>query len=309
MVVGIHNSGNNCFAIASIQLLARAFNPDLIEEIKNPFTLSSVWKDMVKKLITPTNVYSYLNINHFLNVLITNSNGLFQLGRQEDSNEFILYFLDKLSSDTKNITQLPTRKYYNMLVSTIQDNQITNKTRIGETLTKFIKAFDNYESAGWCNRFNWIGCSVVMEKNSSYSTTIEYLTSLFIPITSNQLLDCINIELRGEILENDKLRKLFIWHFPEYLLISLKRFNQNGTKNLDMVYCPLLMDLTHLEFNNTPAKYMLVGYVSHQGSVNQGHYYTVVIENNKIWRLDDDNVCEINNIDDSGAYIIMYKRI
>ena len=113
---------------------------------------------------------------------------------------------------------------------------------------------------------------------------------------------------------------------PRFLLVQLKRFEQvYGLKNkkLNSYYkFPLLLNME--KYINDKCMYQLKGVVIHVGTLNSGHYYSL-IKNNDHWiRFDDTNIepfdptdleneafgYEIEGADENSrnAYILLYKR-
>lgn len=318
-MIGIQNRNNKCFAISSFQLLARAFDKDYLLQFNlQDDTLCSLWKDTVLKLrydlIRCDENYN-LNIGYFIDTIVFNSNHLFTLGKEEDSSEFLLYLIDKLSSNTKNLIQ-PNLHHHDYLLNLLIINKLDNTSKIGKILWELINSFKHYmkpeNNIGWCDKFNWFGCWILINNNGEYSINIEQMTSLILPIYGNNLLDCITNYFKKEIVDcngEQKIKQLFIWYFPNYLIITLNRFNQNGQKNNNFIDCPTQIDLTHLEFNNVISKYNLVGCICHVGNTNGGHYYSIVFDDNQWWKIDDESVVKLNQFNSNNAYILMYERI
>ena len=146
------------------------------------------------------------------------------------------------------------------------------------------------------------------------------------------LQESLSSYTRGEVLDGDNkykveeydtripiLRRSSIYKTSEYLIVHLKRFDfcyQTFTKKklTDYFEFPFLLDLseyTHskvlskdkrgffdtkqVEIEEQPAenfKYNLKGIVIHSGTTEGGHYYSIIKENGKWWKCDDNRITE-----------------
>ncbi|KAM0678759.1 Ubiquitin carboxyl-terminal hydrolase 51 [Binucleata daphniae] len=92
---------------------------------------------------------------------------------------------------------------------------------------------------------------------------------------------------------------------PEVLVISVKRFeikNSKASKISDFIYNNLSIDLN----NNV---YKLQGYIKHIGNMRDGHYVSVINNNNKFYTYDDDKIEEETGYYESienESYLIFY---
>jgi ubiquitin C-terminal hydrolase len=302
MVNGLINNGNKCFALSSVQLLSRAY-----VDTNNNYTVGSLpfaWLNIVHTLTSNNN--QLFNISNFINQIIHNSNGLFTLNNQEDSNEFIIYFISKLNTQLKPMRDCNN---YNLLKKYI--GKTSNNPRLYKILSSFIKSFE--EEKEWDNLFDWYGCWNMLSTNGEQSVSIEKFNSLMLPITSSSLQGCIESYFSGETLDDNRTRKLLVWYFPKYLLITLVRFDYRGVKNTLNISCPVHLQLNKYELNiNQNCAYKLIGCIMHQGNTGSGHYYCVINENDKWYIIDDGNISEINvndEIIDRNVYILMYQII
>ena len=115
------------------------------------------------------------------------------------------------------------------------------------------------------------------------------------------------------------IKKTKLWTTPPIIVIQLKRFGDTGTTrdgrvidypldNLD-VRCVLSED--QIDGNLYPL-YKLQSVINHTGTINFGHYYSYIKnEENDMWYIfDDHNVRRISTdiIVTSNAYILFYIR-
>ena len=122
-----------------------------------------------------------------------------------------------------------------------------------------------------------------------------YNINLELPENSKTIYDCLDHYCCIEELKDYKDKDLpldtkftktvrFI-SLPEYLIIVLKRFQNDGrflSKNNKQLEYPLVLNLnkyTYGYINNKNYEYNLNGIVFHQGGLNGGHYFSVVKSN------------------------------
>ena len=145
------------------------------------------------------------------------------------------------------------------------------------------------------------------------------------------LLDLLNNYCRRDQLDfNNQLRcdkcsqlsqaykKINFWILPNYLIITLKRFDNNGRKINEPIQYPLKgLDLA--AFVTRPSSeairsvYDLYAVALHRGySVNSGHYYAFCELPNKTWaEFNDETTTPIDELDDliqpNHAYMLFYR--
>jgi ubiquitin C-terminal hydrolase len=108
-----------------------------------------------------------------------------------------------------------------------------------------------------------------------------------------------------------------LWSLPNYLIIHLKRFTNNGSKITSDVRYPLDdLNLTHLisPQKEDPNKYIysLYSVNCHSGSATSGHYWSTCKNLDESWySFNDGNVSRQNVASDTAskdAYILFYSR-
>lgn len=279
---GLNNIGNTCYLNSALQLLIR--NKDFMNLILKHQNKS----DELKKISEFINEYyngneESLNPRYIKN-LIGKSNSLFLGLGQQDSTEFILYFLNVVNDEINKYSETKN------LVDKMFQYKI--KVRIKCKLLKCLHKSIHYE----------------------YNT----LLMLDLNENTNTLMDCINNSFQREILDgeykykcencNNKVRgskRSNIEFLPDHLIIILKRFKTNGRslrKNCRSIEIPLY-------FKNHELK----GFVHHSGSLSSGHYIYFGKEKDKWFLFNDSSVSEIKNNNDfenkkNNAYIFYFSR-
>jgi ubiquitin C-terminal hydrolase len=112
-------------------------------------------------------------------------------------------------------------------------------------------------------------------------------------------------------------KKISMWSLPDYLIIHLKRFGNNGEKITHNIKYPLDdLDLTKYINSNKCDKshyiYTLYSVNYHSGNANSGHYWTACKNLDGNWyNYDDESLSKYKNENDvinNNAYILFYYR-
>jgi ubiquitin C-terminal hydrolase len=266
---GIMNIGNSCYLNSAIQLL---FNCKDLVRLINEYSpeLTSI-------------INEYYNVTVFNPKVIKNMTGkinkIFLNNEQQDSFEFIVYFLDMIDKTT------PT-KFHDELYK-----------QFGIECTTDIK------------------CVMMTCLHVSYHKDTELFLQL--PITSD-LSDSYRKYKATEILNKKNMyfcdnckshtiarKQLLTSKWPDNLIVVLKRFDNNMKKNNMAINIPL----------RWRHNYCLQGGIIHSGSYNSGHYIYYGHDKNNWYEANDSHISIIQNINDymnsAGcySYIILYKKL
>lgn len=109
----------------------------------------------------------------------------------------------------------------------------------------------------------------------------------------------------------DHLTNISMDKYPEYLIISLKRFKYRywNRKISDKVFMPSLLDFQKLMENG--ARYELQALIEHSGFSFRGHYKIYILHSGQWWLCNDSKVrkCLFEEVFTSQAYISLYKLV
>ena len=86
-------------------------------------------------------------------------------------------------------------------------------------------------------------------------------------------------------------KNISFWSLPEILVITLKRFGNNGKKNQKFVDFPIEnLDLSKyiIGYEKKSYKYDLYGICNHSGGTSGGHYTAYVKNANDKWYIFND---------------------
>lgn len=333
-LTGLVNLGNTCYINSTLHIISHI--PELNNYINSFLQTQNLnetnnidiiflneWIELYK-LIWRKNVI--ISPNRFIRVIQTISkqkkNILFSGFMQNDSTEFIYFiiqiFHNALQESSDKITLL---------------NILLNKYKDTNSFTTFLKKCHKTEYSiidslfAIYTKINIIDC----ENNNILSSNYENFYILDLAITKLSIQECLKDHFNNELMnkENDnqyfcdkdnKLKDVIkcnlIYHCPDYLIIQLKRWNQNLKKNQRIIHYDMdTLDLNEYLDETSPFKenstYSLFGIINHSGNVFGGHYFSFIKNFNNNWyEFNDTNVKQINNTKllSNKNYCFIYRR-
>lgn len=277
MLKGFTNNGNTCYLNSGLQMLMH--NKDLCNLIIKYQDESQQLKIIAEFIC---NYYSNEN-NSTLNPniikrLVESRKEMFIGSQQHDSAEFIIFLLDIIENEFKKLNK---REEY-MSIFNININ-VRIKCKLKTCL-----------------------------KISEHSETNDYL---MLDINREHIsLDCLYRYFKeSERLQDDNMyfcsncnmkriasKRYSVVNWPRNLIVWLKRFNENRTKNEQIISVPL----------KWRHNYNLIGAVIHSGGTGGGHYIYVGKINEEWYIYNDSFVSKCHNIDTylNNAYILYYNN-
>jgi len=277
---GFNNIGNTCYLNSGLQLIIH--NKELCSIIASNSNKSEILKninDFIKDY--DNNENKSLTPSYFKN-LVEEKNSIFKGYGQQDSSEFIIYFLDLISDELKK-------------------NGININTIFEHTVTVSIK----------CKLRSCLKTSNHNEKNNylilNTDKTFENLDDCYREYKSRVKLENDNLYYCDNCKDNRiASKKIEIINWPKHLIVILKRFYQSEyklNKNTNEIIVPI-------EWRHN---YILKGFVYHSGSLFGGHYIYIGKYNNKWLMFDDNFVTEINQQNfekyKNLSYIYYFEKI
>ncbi len=282
---GFPNISNSCYMNSALQCLL-SINP-LYTYIKN-----KQFKKYVSNKRTSVNyaLYKVLKNKHkytkiifylqHLKFIIGENNKIFSNNNQQDSQEFLNVLLCDIMNELK----------YKPIIKNIFNNIQTTIVKCDECNTT-VEKYDD---------FNILSLAI---PENVHSTTLNECINMYLCLTKldgNNMYEC---EVCNK--KTSATLKYDIHKISNVLIIHLKRFNQNLSKNNTLCTFPIN------NFVVCDKQFELTGVIYHRGSLFGGHYTASCkgMFNNNWYNYDDNVACQIdtNNIVNSQAYVLVYQ--
>ena len=241
---------------------------------------------------------------------------------QNDTQEFIEFFIDSIHEGLCkevdiNITGKPISQIDHMAL---------------QAMTQWKNFFkNNYSICVELFYGQFVSKIMSIEDNSDFSHSYEPFCYLTLPIPNKKnitIYDCLKQFCKTEILDGEckwesekqkkqvkAVRQMMFWSTPKILIISFKRYSNNGNKkncNIDFPINDLNLENYCVGYDKFTSKYKLYGICNHNGSMGFGHYWAYCRNENGKWHKYDDEdvtIIEEKNINSSNAYCLFYKKI
>ena len=331
-LTGLANLGNTCYINSSIQFISHI--PELNEYIRfflqQPNILSDnnvqflkEWHDLYTLMWSKNCTISPNRFIHMIRrISRQKQNELFSGFMQNDSTEF-LFFIIQIFHDALQTSQVQNVLYQQ------NKNNIKNK--------HFATFFSNHHKKSYSKLDDLFSIYMKMDicdtkQKNILSSNYEQFYILDVGITpSFHIEDSLKQHFSSEYMNkendnqfyDDKEKKLkdvekksYIYKSSDYLIVQLKRWNQNLKKNQRIVY----YDVNHLDIKpymcktseyNKNTKYSLFGIINHSGSAMGGHYYSYIKGFDEKWYEFNDTIVKeisLSNLVSNKNYCFIYRR-
>lgn len=296
---GLTNLGATCAINSLIQILYRIerFKQLIISSSVAENTITFELKDLFNVLDTYKNsVTPNRFITHFYNVF----DGIFKRNEEIDICELFLFLIQKIHEDMafdinvkKDFLNIYEEHNYNIA---IHNN------------FKYSNIYKLFQGS----HMHSIQCMKCFYITKTFEPFIMVSLDIYPNSSISELLDnYYTTEIRTKddwICEKCKMKCNYnkttsIWKFPEILFISLNRFKDMTTKNIETVNIDTTISLNKIYNLHS------IGY--HHGILNAGHYNSICRNVNKNFVLyDDNNTAVINHLEPllktSNSYLLCY---
>lgn len=335
-LIGFANLGNTCFLNTVMQCISHTYElndflndktymkrlnhiPESILLIEWDKLREMIWKEdsSNNSFIVPTSF-----VTNIQKVARIKQRDIFTGFSQNDVSEFLYFLIESFHESIKRKVTI-----------NIEGNI---KTPTDELASKCFTMFQNMYSEEYSellDMFYGIHVSRITDISGKVigDTCEPYFSlSLQIPkdIKQPSLIDCFESFVKPEILDGDNKfeledspgtkvvvkKQINFWSFPNILIIDLKRFSNNMTKNNICITLPMTMDLSKyvIGYNKETYIYELYGTCNHSGNLRGGHYTACVKNANGKWyHFNDTSVTiiqDIEQIQTSKAYCLFYRK-
>tara|TARA_B100000900_G_scaffold249720_1_gene212613 strand:+ start:1318 stop:2394 length:1077 start_codon:yes stop_codon:yes gene_type:complete len=325
---GLANLGNTCFMNSALQCLSHTY------ELNN-FLDSETYKTRLNDKPESLILCEWDNLRKMMwSENCTISPGGFvgaiqKVARIKDRVIFTGWAQNDLTEFLQFITECFHESICREVEMNIQGNAITNTDKLALACFKMMKNMYKKEYSEFLNMFFGIHVSKIKSLESDYlNITPEPFFNLNVPIAPEKTLEkCISLYTSTEKLDgdnkilNDKTDKkeeaeknIRFWSLPEVLVITVKRFDNNGKKNQQMVDFPLEnLDMREhiVGYDKDSYIYDLYGICNHSGGTAGGHYTAYVKNSNGKWYHFNDTNCnevDLGTLKSPYAYCFFYRK-
>lgn len=276
---GIINKKNDCFLIATLQVLL-SIKPfaDYYYTANGKEIFTKAMREFVnlynnKNSIDPENLIEQLKKKiHFMD------------GNEQDAHEFLVCLLNQLYKEQGGTDSI---------ITSIEElEEMQKKNFIAKT---FYGMQQNIIICNKCKKQN-VGFQEMSIISCELQPNVDKVLKEY---TMQERIDfkC------SDCGDSSGTKRFNIVSHSKIMIIHLKRFNSNGRKNHTNI------DVCR-EFDLCGSYYRLIGAILHHGDCESGHYFSDALRNGKWVRFDDQVITEAEDCKDSlkSAYILFYEK-
>ena len=323
---GLRNLGNTCYLNSILQCLSHS--PSLMnyitdhefDEDLHTNTPSGLFTTEFRKLLVQLWIRNgVVHPGPFKQVADTGmlQRESFGLGAQwqNDAHEFLEYILDTLHNS------LQYQPRISISVKSPDD-------QLNETDKMAIEAYQRWKgnfSDGYSSIIDLFYGQYLSEVRKGDEISRCYdpyqVMTLQIPESTTSevtIMDCFEAFMAPETIDEHTSRRFYFWKTPQNLIVSLKRFRNDGTKDTTRIVYREMLDLSKYSkgYQREKIIYALYGICCHQGNGGQfGHYISLCRKKGspQWYKHDDEGVEALGNGGalpmTSTAYILFYHRM
>lgn len=318
------NEGNDCYLNSVFQVFIN--NDKFSQKIINSTGVNNLVYENLKKLLTVNyaNVYQGKIINpiKLKNCILKEFPKYSDKTVEYDAHELFHDLISLIHTETgtqiENVVDTHTQQHlsahYKNATETFNSFFENKQSIVSDTFYgQYIK---RYSCSGGClNKFfnydPFNGFTIFPREDSSSVKQLinDVFLQDFVPY------ECKKCTPEG-FIDKEHTIDQFIYKLPETLIVTVNRFNTNGSKNVNSVIIDETIDLSNYYLSNEPTKYTFSSVICHLGStINHGHYVTITKKNGIYYIFDDEKIKEmakgdsISQLNGVIPYIIFYEKV
>jgi ubiquitin C-terminal hydrolase len=318
-ICGLTNTGNSCYMNSALQIFSQ------INELNEYLMKVENVKSLVDSVVTYEwiQLYKIISDNHgtispnrfiekIKQVSIHKHRDEFSGNEQSDSVEFFEFMLECIHTSLNGL-----------------DDSIRDKRALKTPIENYLDLIEKSDHSIIQNLF--LSCSmnryINPAKNLIEFDKIEhqYSISLSIPEKPNvSIQDCFIDTFKEELLEGENawfdekdnikknvIKRSYLCYTPSVLVLHLKRWKSNLSKNNFKISTPMLLDIQPFTIYKESCEYELFGIINHDGSIHGGHCYAS-IHRNGIWFSMNDHLIQTipqEYLIHERNYCLFYRKI
>ena len=318
---GLMNIGNTCYINTVIQCLGfchafvRLMLTDENKIVKNEksilWQLCKLYKDSCHSS-TPISTTSLVKVLH------TKMNVYINVFEQNDINEFLNIFLDKLNDEISGMYDERPKSYDD---SSLYDQQRRKMDISWENHHK--KSYSELIPMFYGQMISQIVCGNCKAIHHNHEVIMNIMVSVNEKKNKENLQQLVDNHLSDEYVDDGWMcdnckkthkstRSFRLWRIPSILVITVKRFNKHLEKINTCIDVPMYLDIDKHSIPQC-SKYVLRSIAFHTGNglIFGGHYYALGLDDNN-WTLMDDETVTISDttpVDIGKGYVFFYESL
>ncbi|KAI0650532.1 hypothetical protein C8Q79DRAFT_1035916 [Trametes meyenii] len=298
---GLNNNGNTCFLNSALQCLLHT--PPLLHILlkhtksepcrspKNSYCMACALRQVMAEVFSKSRSVTPYPVITKLQAIAKHM----RRGRQEDSHEFLRYFVDALQRSS--LAGLPGKV----------DPKIAEKTWVYKVFGGLLRSRVKCLSCGYNS--DTFDRMLDLSVDIAGMTTLRDALKKFVAVDHLRGADKYKCEKCKKPVNADK--QFTIDEAPMVLTVHLKRFSPMGRKIAHPVAYPERLTLQpYMSEEKFGPSYTLYGVISHAGGgPNSGHYYAHVKASNGSWyEMNDESVMRQGSVPTNmrSAYMLFY---